>query len=195
VAPLINTDYALIVSNGFCSDTDTVSVVIYPTPLVDAGANVTILTSTSTGLNGTGTGTYLWTPSNGLSSTTDANPTANPSATTTYTLVVTDPSGCTGSDSVTVTVLLNIIPNDGLSPNGDGINDVWTIPGIEGFPNALVEVYNRWGELLFSSVGYTKKWDATFKGKDLPVGTYYYVINLNSDLIKDPITGPITILR
>jgi gliding motility-associated-like protein len=94
-----------------------------------------------------------------------------------------------------VTVIKDVVPNDGLSPNGDGVNDVWTIPGIEEFPGAVVEVYNRWGELLFSSVGYKTKWDATYNGKDLPVGTYYYVINLHSDLIPDPITGPITILR
>ena len=89
-----------------------------------------------------------------------------------------------------------MIVNDGISPNGDGINDIWEIPNIEKFPDALVEVYNRWGELIFSATNYAgNKWDGKYKGKDLPVGTYYYVINLNSDLHKDPITGPITILR
>lgn len=195
VSPLVTSDYALIVSNGLCSDTDTVAVTIYPAPLVDAGADVTIFTSTSTVLNGTGTGSYAWLPATGLNNDTISNPTATPTATTTYTLVVTDASGCTATDTVTVTLITDIIPNDGLSPNGDGINDVWVIPGIEAFPDALVEVYNRWGELLFRSIGYSDKWDATYKGKELPVGTYYFVINPNSDLRPDPITGPITILR
>jgi len=195
VSPLTTTSYALIVSNGICSDTDIVVVTVYPSPIVDAGPNVTIIVSTGTVLNGTGSGTYLWTPSTGLSSSTIANPTANPTVTTTYTLTVTDAGGCSSSDSVRVTIVTNVIANDGLSPNGDGLNDVWTITSIEQFPNALVEVYNRWGELLFSSIGYSQKWDATYKGKELPVGTYYYVINLNSALHPDPITGPITILR
>lgn len=198
VSPFVTTGYAIIVANGICSDTDTVNVTIYPAPVANAGSDVTILASSSTVLNGTGAGsggTYFWSPSTALSTTTDANPTANPSVTTTYNLLITDVNGCTDSDPITITVVNDVKPNDGLSPNGDGINDVWTIPNIEQFPNALVEVYNRWGELLFHSVGYATKWDATYNGKDLPVGTYYFVINLNSDLHPDPITGPITILR
>lgn len=195
VSPFVTTDYGLIVSNGICSDTDTVNVTIFPAPVANAGSDVTILASATTQLNGSGGGTYIWTPSSGLSSTTDANPVASPSATTTYTLVVTDASGCTSIDSVKITIVTKVTPNDGLSPNGDGINDVWVIPNIEQFPNALVEIYNRWGELLFHSIGYATKWDATYNGKELPVGTYYFVINLNSDLYPDPITGPITILR
>lgn len=188
-------DFGLIATNGICSDTDTVSLNVYSLPPVDAGTNVTILSTSSTVLNGTGGGTYLWSPAAGLSCTTCANPTANPSASTTYTLLVTDANGCTGTDTVRVSIVIEVVPNDGLSPNGDGINDVWTIPGIEQFPDAVVEIYNRWGELLFRSVGYTQKWDCKYNGSDLPVGTYYYVINLNSPLFKDPVTGPITILR
>ncbi|MBI3501509.1 MAG: gliding motility-associated C-terminal domain-containing protein [Bacteroidetes bacterium] len=188
-------DFGLIASNGICSDTDTVSVTVFALPVIDAGTDVTILTSQSAVLNGTGTGTYSWSPSSGLSCTTCINPTANPTTSTTYTLTVTDANGCTSTDTVRVNVVLSVVPNDGLSPNGDGINDVWIIPGIEQFPEAVVEVYNRWGELLFSSVGYKIPWDAKYNGKDLPVGTYYYVINLNSDLYPDPVTGPITILR
>lgn len=198
VSPFVTTDYGLIVSNGFCSDTDTVNITIYPAPVANAGPDITVLASANSPLTGTGAGpggTYLWSPSTALTSTTDANPTANPSVTTTYNLLVTDINGCTDVDSMTITVVNDVKPNDGLSPNGDGINDVWTIPNIEQFPNALVEVYNRWGELLFHSIGYATKWDATYNGKDLPVGTYYFVINLNSDLHPDPITGPITILR
>ena len=196
VSPLTSTDYAVIVSNGVCSDTDTVSVTIFPLPLVDAGTSATILATQSASLNGTGNGTYVWTPSTGLSCTTCANPTANPTTSTTYTLTVTDTSGCVAWDTVRVTIIQDVIVNDGLSPNGDGINDIWEIPNIEKFPNALVEVYNRWGELIFSTANYSSnKWDGKYKGKELPVGTYYYVINLNSDLHKDPITGPITILR
>jgi len=195
IPPVGNNDFALIASSGICSDTDTVAVTIYPLPTADAGTSVTILSTASTGLSGTGNGTYMWSPATGLSCTTCANPTANPTVTTTYTLSVTDINGCMSSDSVRVTIITDVIVNDGLSPNGDGINDVWEIANIEQFPDALVEVYNRWGELLFSSIGYKEKWNCKYNNNDLPVGTYYYVINLNSDLHKEPLTGPITILR
>jgi gliding motility-associated-like protein len=194
-APGIN-DYLVLVANGLCSDSDTVSVFVNASPAADAGANVDIPSGGSTVLNGTGGGMYLWAPATGLSSTTIANPVASPTVTTTYTLTVTDTSGCVGWDTVRVSIIKVVIPNDGISPNGDGVNDLWEIPNLESFPGALVEVYNRWGEMLMSTTDYqNNKWDGKYKGKELPVGTYYYVINLNSDLFPDPITGPITILR
>jgi gliding motility-associated-like protein len=56
-------------------------------------------------------------------------------------------------------------------------------------------MYNRWGERLFYSKGYNTPWDGNYKGKPLPVGTYYYAIKLNNDLFPTPYVGPITILR
>ena len=87
-----------------------------------------------------------------------------------------------------------VIPN-GFSPNGDGKNDKWIIDLISQFPDNVVEVYNRWGELLFYSQGYTVPFDGRFKNKDLPVGTYYYIINLNHPAYTKPYTGPLTIFR
>ena len=109
--------------------------------------------------------------------------------------MVTSSQGCVSSDSVLVSILPNISFGNGISPNGDGVNDEWEIDFIEMFPENTVEVYNRWGELLFQSKGYTEKWDGTYKGQPLPVGTYYYIINLNDPLFPDAYTGPITIMR
>jgi gliding motility-associated-like protein len=58
-----------------------------------------------------------------------------------------------------------------------------------------VEVYNRWGEQLFYSKGYTIPFNGQYKGKDLPVGTYYYIINLNHPSHPDAYTSPLTIFR
>ena len=85
-------------------------------------------------------------------------------------------------------------PN-GFTPNGDGVNDTWVIDNIHLFPNCQVEVYNRWGEQLFISIGYNTPWDGRYQGKDLPVGTYYYIINLNDPLFPEVYTGPLTIMR
>jgi gliding motility-associated-like protein len=86
------------------------------------------------------------------------------------------------------------IPN-GFSPNGDTKNEKWIIDNIDQFPDNTVEVYNRWGELLYYYNNYNGQFDGKFKGKDLPVGTYYYVINLNHPAYTKPFTGPLTIFR
>ncbi len=199
--PLGATDYYVIVDTGaICSNSDTITVTVNPLPVANAGADVTIIANTSTVIGGTPTGpagsTYSWNPTLGLDNATNANPVSNPtSITTTYTVTVTTPEGCTSSDVVIVTVVANITFPNGISPNGDGTNDEWIIDNIELFPKSVVEVYNRWGELLFQSVGYLQKWRGEFKGQPLPVGTYYYIINLNDPFFLDAFTGPITILR
>jgi len=109
-----------------------------------------------------------------------------------YTATITDVIGCT-IDSVAI-----IEPSIGcffianvLTPNGDGANDNWLIGGLEYFPSSKVQVYNRWGQLLFESTGYTSPWNGTYGGQLLPIADYYYVIEYNSD--KDPLTGTVTL--
>jgi gliding motility-associated-like protein len=81
-----------------------------------------------------------------------------------------------------------------ISPNGDGKNDVWEIHGIEYYPDAIIEIYNRWGDLVFrSDRGYNTKFDGMYRGKHLPVDSYHYIINLHNGRVK-PIVGNITII-
>ena len=193
------TNYYVVVDNGAgCSDSDTITVTVN-TVSANAGADVSIISGGSATIGGSPTGpagsTYQWNPLPGLDNGTGSNPVANPNTTTTYTVTVTSPQGCIGTDEVIVKVEANIVFGNGISPNGDGANDDWIIENIEEFPNCVVEVYNRWGELLFQSVGYKEKWAGLYKGQLLPVGTYYYIINLNDPLFPDASTGPITILR
>jgi gliding motility-associated-like protein len=72
-----------------------------------------------------------------------------------------------------------ILAPNAFSPNGDGINDKWMIQNIEFFPNCTVRVFNRYGQMVFSSTGYEVPWDGTLNGKPLPVGTFYYIIDTN----------------
>jgi gliding motility-associated-like protein len=194
-----STSYVVIATNGACTDADTITITSNPLPIADAGTDATILIFNSANLGGNPTGpagsTYSWNPVAGLNDSIAANPIASPTVTTTYTVTVTSSTGCVSVDSVTITVFPQIIFPNGISPNGDGANDEWIIDNIEQFPNCVVEVYNRWGEMLFRSVGYKDRWDGTYKGQPLPVGTYYYIINLNDPLYPDAFTGPITILR
>ena len=88
-----------------------------------------------------------------------------------------------------------------LKPWANGINitrrntDTWIIDFLYQFPNVEVEVYNRWGEQLFYSKGYAVPFNGQYKGKDLPVGTYYYIVNLNHEAYPKPFTSPLTIFR
>jgi gliding motility-associated-like protein len=86
-----------------------------------------------------------------------------------------------------------IIPT-AFTPNGDGYNDTWEIGNIEIYPEARVEIYNRWGELLFvSGNGYEVKWDGTHKGRDLPIDSYHYIITLKKG--REPVVGIVTIIK
>jgi large repetitive protein len=194
----VNT-YILTVTNNGCTDTDTILVTSLPQPLADAGPDQSILQGTSTTIGGSPAGppgaTYAWGPSTGLGDPTVGNPVAGPMTSTTYILVVTDSTGCTASDTMVLDVVPSIWFPDGFTPNGDGVNDVWEIDNIFLFPNCEVEVYDRWGIMLFRSVGYNTPFDGQYNGKDLPVGTYYYIIKLNDPMFPDAFTGPLTIMR
>jgi gliding motility-associated-like protein len=84
------------------------------------------------------------------------------------------------------------IPNI-FSPNGDGIEDTWVIEGIKNYPNCVVQLFNRWGDLLFYSTGYGIPWDGTYQGQNVPVGTYYYVVDLKNGGAF--LGGYVTVLR
>lgn len=197
--PVGTNSFVLTVTNGGCSDTAMVILIGNPLPNVDAGPFTTMPIGSSTLIGGnpsspTGV-SYTWMPSSGLNNPNSPNPTSSTTLTTTYTLIVTDANGCTNWDTVTVYVFPEIdIPN-GFSPNGDGKNDYWIIDNIQQFPDNEVEVYNRWGEQLFYSKGYATPWDGKYKGQDVPVGTYYYIIRLHSKLYPKDYTGPLTIFR
>ena len=198
--PVGTSTYVLVATNGSCVDRDTIKITSNALPIVDAGPFVNIPINTTSPIGGAPTSpslvTYTWTPNFGtLDNYNIANPIASNTVSTHYTITVTDANGCTNFDTVSVIILPQIkIPN-GFSPNADGKNDVWQIDYLYQFPDNVVEVYNRWGELLFMSKGYAVPFDGKYNGKDLPVGTYYYIIDLHSATYPKPYTGPLTIFR
>ncbi len=190
--------FTLTVSDGPCSDVDQVTVDVLELPLADAGPDQYIFLNGSVMLGVSGSpvdASYSWTPDTLLSNASVANPIASPLSTTWYVLSVVAQNGCTDIDSVLVTVVPNLDIHSGFTPNADGRNDVWVIDFIDLFPNCVVEVYNRWGEQLFRSVGYNTPWDGRYKDGPVPVGTYYYVIELNDPQFPDAFTGPLTVIR
>jgi len=122
-----------------------------------------------------------------------ANPIAKPANTTTYYLVATSINGCQDTASVVVTVLTTVVIPNTFTPNGDGINDLWEIPSLIYYPKCQVSVFNRYGQQIFHSNGYTKAWDGTYNGKQIPGGTYYYLINLENG--SSPYSGYVEVIR
>ncbi len=99
--------------------------------------------------------------------------------------------------SGTLTILPSLqfvtIPN-AFTPNGDGINDLWNIPQLIDYPNCLVSVYSRYGNLVFQARGYSKPWDGTFNGSIVPAGTYYYRIDAGLAGLR-PLAGYVAVIR
>ena len=111
----------------------------------------------------------------------------------TYTLVASVGGKCTATDFLLVKVLKPVKVPNAFSPNGDAVNDTWNINNLADYAGATVEIFNRYGQQVYHSIGYSTPWDGTIKGKPLPVATYYYIINLKNGFA--PLTGSITLIR
>jgi gliding motility-associated-like protein len=75
------------------------------------------------------------------------------------------------------------IPN-AFTPNGDGINDEFVIRNIEFFPDATISVFNEWGQKVYEAHGGDKPWDGKYKSKNVPAGSYIYIIQLKDNKTK-----------
>jgi len=113
----------------------------------------------------------------------------------TYSVTVTDLNGCSKMMEYTLpeseTACINI-PSS-FTPNSDGKNDDWVINNIELYSWHRVQIFNRWGNLLYEQSPYTTPWDGKFNGNPLPAETYYYIIDLNNG--QEAFTGTVTIIR
>jgi gliding motility-associated-like protein len=147
-------------------------------------------------VNGADPGSSVrWSPSQYVESPTEVTTVAYPEETTVFQVSGTV-GECRLMSEVIVTVTDPIEIYNAFSPNGDGINDLWKIDRIEFFEGCQVEVFDRWGQSVFKSVGYERPWDGTYKGRYLPTGPYYYVIELNSlDVTIPPFTGVVSIVH
>ena len=116
-----------------------------------------------------------------------------------YTVSIKDTMGCSISDSISI----HVNPQNCIkiykvfSPNEDGINDFWKIENIDLYPEALVEIYDRLGNRVYSRRNYINAESIAFNGKKdsrrLPSGTYYYVVNLENE--DQVLKGTVTLIR
>lgn len=153
-----------------------VSITATPDSAIVLGQSVQLTALSSTAL------TYQWSPTEGLSNTSIYNPVATPDVTTNYCVTVTNEYNCTGSTCKTIELLLpDIKVPDAFSPNADGVNDVFTI--FEGNYADIqdIKIYNRWGEVVFTSPVNTA-WDGTHKGRLQNAGSYVCRVVYSSPL-------------
>jgi gliding motility-associated-like protein len=112
-----------------------------------------------------------------------------------YVLQVVDQNGCIEYDTLNINFvdLDCIFPPNAFTPDGDGYNETWILDNLYNYPEALVTIFNTWGNIVYQTDGNYIPWDGTFEGKPLPAATYYYVIDLKNGTA--PYSGAVTIVK
>jgi gliding motility-associated-like protein len=177
-----------------CTAEDSVQVTSYPTPVVDLGNDTTLCGAMSLILDAGNPGSmYLW--STGATTQQIEVFTGEQF----ISVEVTNPAGCSGADEIHIQPcspeeFFDNIANT-ITPNGDNVNDTWQIDEAMAYPDIEIEIFDRWGRLVWrSSRGYSNNWDGrNMNGKELPMDSYFYVINLNDG--SGLLNGTITIIR
>lgn len=191
VQGLIPGSYEIVVTNGYgCEAFETViieqisplAVAVNGDARVDLGSTIRLEALVNANQNVS----YEWFPTEGLSCTNCPNPIASPTSSIAYTVVVTNESGCTNTE----TVYVQVIPKDDLfipnafSPNGDGVNDFFTVfAGDNVSEIKTLRVFDRWGAEVFSNQRFspnmeTEGWNGLFKGKVMGIGVYIYFVEV-----------------
>jgi len=116
------------------------------------------------------------------------------SETGTYRVRVVDESGCVAEAEIFMEFIDIEIPNF-FSPDGDGLNDLWVPENMEGFPQILINIYDRYGRVVDEISYNTGGWDGTYDGKELPTGDYWYTIRLNGENDAREFVGHFTLYR
>ena len=188
--------YSFNGANG-CEDTASQNIIVYPTPELNYPASFNILEGDAVPLSPNiipnTTAIYTWSPASYLDDASSSSPVCNPSDDITYTVSVISTNGCSNAQTVIVKVVKDFIVPNTFTPNGDGINDYWVIDNLYLYPTHHVQVFNRYGQVVFESKNYTEFWDGKYKGKPLPAGTYYYIIDLDGQ--RTTKKGYVTIIK
>ena len=170
---------------------------VHPKPVVDAGPDRVYIAGYPVTLNGIVTGerpVFNWTPTLYMDSASELNPIVTPPVDMTYILSATSAYGCSNQDKVNVKSVSGIFVPNAFTPNGDGKNDTWNIPYIDPSFRAEVNVFNRWGQLVYHSDGLTISWDGSLNGVPQASGTYVYSVVFKTGFFPN-MKGTITLIR
>lgn len=180
---VIYTNY-ITVRSGSLVSTNIDSVTIY------AGQSIQLIASG--GVN------YLWYPDIALSADTISSPIASPTDTTIYQVVMTDANGCSSTKSL----IVNVIPPESVwaptafTPNNDQVNDIFKIHPIGIINKYVLKIFDRWGEMVFTSNDQNDGWDGTYQSVKLNVGVYIYYYHIEFiDGVVIENSGDVTLLK
>lgn len=192
-------DVKLTVKNtqGCTSDMLEKKIKVYLQPKIDAGMSFVVPQGTTVVFapttNDSTTVTFAWTPAADFANPNVLRPTLVVNKNQTYKVTATGQGNCQATDTMSVVALKPLLIPNAFSPNGDGINDKWEITNLGDYSFAIVEIFNRNGQSVFRSYGYSYPWDGTLNGKPLPVGVYYYIMDFKGTFPRR--SGYVTILR
>jgi len=197
--PEQSTNYHVeIIDINGCKNIDSLWVYLLPGPNLDAGEDIYLKEGGSIQLHASGADYYYWTPGYWLDNPSISNPLASPLDTITYTVIGSNENGCSASDELTIFLYKDAkirIPN-AFSPNADGLNDIFKIKISQDFTLERFMIFNRWGEMVFSTNDANTGWDGNFNGYAQPIGAYVYVISgYASSGEKLQKTGNITLIK
>lgn len=177
IAPTDTTTYSVIVTANGCSDTASTTINWIPLPSISAYSDTAIMLGQSTPIFAQGIAPFVWSPIEGLSCSTCANPTATPEKTTIY-CVKNQENGCENTACVTVFVDETcgevFVPN-AFSPNGDGNNDCLKVYS-NCLEKILFRVYSRWGAMIYETEDVEDCWDGMYNNSSLNSGVYVYTV-------------------
>jgi len=170
---------------------------VHPKPVVNAGPDRVYIKGIPVTILAIANGeriSFNWTPSLYMNDTSIINPTVSPPTDITYFLFAQSAFGCTNEDSLHIKVASGIYVPNAFTPNGDGKNDYWRIPFLDIGFGADVNVFNRWGQLVYHVSGAIVSWDGKLNGRPQAAGVYVYVIRFKK--IKFPeMKGTVTLIR
>ncbi|TKC06593.1 T9SS type B sorting domain-containing protein [Pedobacter polaris] len=174
----------------------TVTINALPTITLISNSIALISKGTNVILSASGGVAYNWSPSTDVvAGQGTATLTVRPKQTTNYVVTVTNASGCTNSQSITIQVEddYKIKPLNILTPNGDGKNDKFVIENIDYYPNNTLKIFDRSGRTVYTKKGYANEWDGTLNGSPLVSDTYYYILDFGTNISQ--FKGFITLIR
>lgn len=199
VKPAVSTTYVVVGTDQYgCSDTASVRVNLFPKPFVQTNPDVYAIFGEVIQLNATSNTaiSYVWSPEEYLSCNVCQNPVTQPDKPMVFTVTIYDINGCSATDKVRIYYDAIIYVPNTFTPNQNGTNETFFALGvnIRGFQ---LEIFNRWGELIYTGDALSQMWDGTYAGLPSPDGVYTWKI-VYSELFTDEIhqiVGHVNLLR
>jgi gliding motility-associated-like protein len=200
ISPNANVVYSVVSTDASgCTQNQTVSINVSPPPIVSLTKSNDINCSLKQAtLSASGALQYSWSPTPNLNNSNTPVVVATPDVNTVYTVTASN-GGCNVTKTIAVFVDSNFVANlnlpNAITPNFDGLNDCFKLNAQKQFKSFKIDIYNRWGQLVFSSQDPNFCWYGEYTNKlYADLGTYFYYINAATDCKEIKQKGDVMII-